>query len=166
MLITFGGLPATGKTTLARKLAERLSATYLRIDSIEQALVAGGVCIEKMGPRGYLAAYAVAADNLRLGNTVIADAVNPIAITRNAWKKVAQNAGVKLFEIEIICSDKNEHRSRAESRIADIPGHPLPDWDAVVNKEYERWDSADIVIDSATLSAEQAAEMILMALSK
>ena len=37
-LIIFGGLPGTGKTTLARKLANDLGATYLRIDTIERAL--------------------------------------------------------------------------------------------------------------------------------
>jgi predicted kinase len=38
MLIVFGGLPGTGKTTLARAFAQRRRATYLRIDTIEQAL--------------------------------------------------------------------------------------------------------------------------------
>ena len=38
MLVVFGGLPGTGKTTLARQVADRLGATYLRIDTIEQAL--------------------------------------------------------------------------------------------------------------------------------
>gem|GEM_PF-3461273 len=47
MLIVFGGLPGTGKTTLARELARLLSATYLRIDSIEQAIIGGRI----VGPR-------------------------------------------------------------------------------------------------------------------
>ncbi|WP_225152486.1 AAA family ATPase [Bradyrhizobium sp. NBAIM08] len=37
-LIVFGGLPGTGKTTIARELTARLAATYLRIDAIEQPL--------------------------------------------------------------------------------------------------------------------------------
>ena len=37
MLIVFGGLPGTGKTTVARELARQLGAVHLRIDSIEQA---------------------------------------------------------------------------------------------------------------------------------
>ncbi len=38
MLIIFGGLPATGKTTIAKELARQIGATYLRIDTIEQAI--------------------------------------------------------------------------------------------------------------------------------
>ena len=34
MLIIFGGLPGTGKTTIARSLARKLSAAYVRIDSV------------------------------------------------------------------------------------------------------------------------------------
>ena len=38
-LLIFGGLPGTGKSTIARLLAARLGAVWLRIDSIEQALI-------------------------------------------------------------------------------------------------------------------------------
>ncbi|WP_019813166.1 zeta toxin family protein [Saccharomonospora saliphila] len=37
VLIVLGGLPATGKTTIARPLAAALRAAYVRIDSIEAA---------------------------------------------------------------------------------------------------------------------------------
>ena len=38
MLIIFSGLPGSGKSTIARALARRLGAVYLRIDTIEQAI--------------------------------------------------------------------------------------------------------------------------------
>jgi len=38
VLICVGGLPATGKTTIARKLAAELGAPYVRIDTIETAV--------------------------------------------------------------------------------------------------------------------------------
>jgi len=39
MLTIFGGLPGTGKTTIARELARQTGAIHLRIDSIEQAIM-------------------------------------------------------------------------------------------------------------------------------
>ncbi|MGO6670405.1 AAA family ATPase, partial [Rhizobium ruizarguesonis] len=43
MLIIFGGLPGSGKTTIARALAERLNAVHVRVDTIEQAIRASGI---------------------------------------------------------------------------------------------------------------------------
>jgi septum formation inhibitor-activating ATPase MinD len=70
MLIVLSGLPGVGKTTIARELARSLAAVDLRIESIEQALRQAGLLVEA---EGYAVAQAVAADNLRVGQTVIAD---------------------------------------------------------------------------------------------
>jgi ATP-dependent 26S proteasome regulatory subunit len=35
LLVVFGGLPGTGKTTLTARIAAQLPAAYLRIDAIE-----------------------------------------------------------------------------------------------------------------------------------
>ena len=86
-LMIFSGLPGTGKTTLAKRLAARLNAVYLRADTIETALVQGG--IKDVGGLGYMVGYATAKENLILGNTVIADSVNPWELTRDAWRQAA-----------------------------------------------------------------------------
>ncbi|HNX20123.1 MAG TPA: AAA family ATPase, partial [Acidobacteriota bacterium] len=38
MLVVFSGLPGTGKSSIARAVAARSGAVWLRIDSIEQAI--------------------------------------------------------------------------------------------------------------------------------
>jgi predicted kinase len=144
LLISLAGLPGTGKSTIARALAERIGAVWLRVDTIEQAL--GGI----KGPEGYLVGYALAGDNLRVGRTVIADSVNPLAITRDAWRDVARNAGVPCIEVEVVCSDETEHRRRIETRMSDIEGHKLPTWADVVARDYTAWDRPRIVLDTAT----------------
>jgi predicted kinase len=165
MLIAFGGLPGTGKTAVARTLARKLAAVYLRVDTLEQAFIASRDKQMDIGPAGYLAAYAIAGDNLRLGLTVVADSVNSLHITRNAWRNVAFDAGVQIFEIELICSNAALHRHRVEGRNADIPGFQLPTWKSVLEREYEPWESVHLVVDTAKVSVEQAVEAIMLLLS-
>jgi predicted kinase len=155
MLLIFGGLPGAGKTAIARELARQIGAMYLRIDSIEQ-VIRDGNPERPVNEAGYRIAYAIADDNLRLGRTVIADSVNPLQITRDAWRDVGRRAGVSTAEIEVICSDQEEHRRRVERREADIPGLKLPTWQEVLQREYQPWRGEHILIDTASQSIEES----------
>jgi len=154
-LIVLSGLPGVGKSSIARELAREIGATYLRIDSIEQALRDSGALIQPMKDAGYRAAYSMAEDNLRLGCSVVADCVNPVSITRNAWREVAARAEVRIIEIEIRCSDAAEHRRRVESRTVDVPGLVAPTWEEVSAREYHSWDRDHLEIDTASETLEE-----------
>lgn len=65
--------------------------------------------------------YAFAEEQLRQGHTVIAESVNPLAVTRDARRDAAVRDGVPVLEVEVVCSDPDEHRHRAGSRSVDIP---------------------------------------------
>ncbi|NBX02999.1 MAG: adenylyl-sulfate kinase [Alphaproteobacteria bacterium] len=165
MLIIFGGLLGTGKTTISRALAEKIGAVHLRIDTIETA-IANSDLHAKDTNAGYLAAYGIARDNLLIGRTVIADSVNSIKVTRDDWQEVAKSADTSFIEIEVLCSDKKEHQKRIECRVGDIEGHKLPTWQEVVNREYEEWKTKNITIDTATQTLDQTIEAILNFLSR
>ena len=151
LLIVFGGLPATGKSTLAVRLAREMGVVYLRIDTIEQTMRNAGQTVA--GPEGYLVACSLAEDNLKQGKLVVVDAVNPIELTRDYWRNLAKRLAIRLVEIQIVCSDENEHRNRVESRVADIPGHKLPNWQQVLDRTFEPWDGA-ILVDTAKQTVE------------
>jgi predicted kinase len=161
VLIVFGGLAGTGKSTIAGLLAERLKAVYLRIDTIEQALRACGTLPGGVVTEGYAVAYRVAEDNLRARGKVVADSVNPLRVTRDAWVAVAERAGVPVMEVEVVCSDVAEHRRRVETRVTDVAGLVLPGWEAVRRRDYEPWNRAHIVLDTASLSAEEAVGVLV-----
>jgi len=165
MLYVFGGLPSSGKSVLSKYLAEKINAMHIRIDSIEQLLRAH-TDLNPVGVVGYVSAYAIAKDNLELGQTVIADSVNPIQITRDAWKTVAKETGAKICEIEVICSDIGEHKARYIARIADIDGLEYGPWDDVLDREYEDWASKDILIDTASKSISESQSELVSKIEK
>jgi predicted kinase len=160
MLIILGGLPGTGKTTIARELARQLDAVHIRIDSIEQAIRESGIAGGPMNDAGYRVGYAVAEDNLRVGRIVVADSVNPIPASREAWRAVAQRARTRAIEVEMVCSDAGRHQERVETRVPDIPGHQLPTWQDVLDRDYHAWQGDRLLIDTAFLRVEQSVKLI------
>jgi len=166
MLIIFGGLPGSGKTTIARELARQIGATYVRIDSIEQALRDSGAVTTALNDAGYRVGYAIAEDNLRLDRTVVADSVNPLCLTRDAWLEVAKKAQVDAVEIEVKCSDADEHRRRVETRTSDVSRLRLPTWEEVLCREYDAWNREHFVIDTAARTITQSITMVREILAK
>lgn len=163
-LYSFAGLPAAGKSALAQMLATRLGAVYLRIDTVEQSLRRlYAVDVEESG---YLLSHDIAADNLRLGNSVVADSCNPIRITRAAWRQVALDSGATCVDIEVRCSDAAEHRRRVESRRSSVPGLVLPTWVEVQARTYETWKRPRLVIDTASTTPKAAFDVLLGLVSK
>lgn len=167
VLVSIGGLPASGKTTVARAVVGNMRAAYVRIDSIETAIARAEGKFEPTNswdlPPGYTVGYAVAADQLRNGLGVVAESVNPVRASRDAWRDVGLDAGARVVEVEVVCSDIHEHRRRAEERVLDIVGLTKPTWTQITNREYDPWERARIVIDTAVLGVDEAAQLVAAA---
>ena len=146
------GLPGVGKSQLADALGRDLGAAVLSVDPIEAAICRSGI------PQSFetgLAAYEVVAvlaeHQLRLGHTVIADAVSSLEVAREMWRVAAARGGAALRVIEVVCSDEHLHRERLAARRRDIDGFPEPTWDDVLRRraEWEPWRERRLVIDTA-----------------
>ena len=169
-LTVVGGLPAVGKTAVCRELlrlrAESQSPdgppTWLRIDSIEQALRDSGEMLPGMpAGAGYYAAAAVARDVLASGGDVLVECVNPLPLTRRLWEETASAVDARFLTVELICSDVAEHRRRARQRAGDIEGLELPTWQEITHRDYAPWPEADLHLDTARLTAAEAARAVI-----
>jgi predicted kinase len=160
LLVVIGGLPAAGKSTIATALAARTATPYLRVDRIEQAIVAWSTLSHPLGPVGYAVAHELAREQLQLGLDVIVECVNPVAVTRDGWVDTAATAGAVPIEVEVVCSDEAEHQRRVEARTSDIEGLSKPTWSAVLQRKYEPWNRERLVIDTVTTSLEGAVDRI------
>jgi len=161
MLIVFGGRPGSGKSSVAKELSRNLSAVYLRVDEVEQAIKRSEGLRGDVGVTGYEVVQRLALSNLQLGLTVVVDCVNPVLESRDAFHRVARESGCRVLDVEIVCSDAMEHRRRVESRGADIPGHVLPNWEGVWMMEYEPWMTDRLVLDMAVRSCDDGVGDIL-----
>lgn len=146
-LFIFSGLPASGKSTLAKHIAELYRAVYLRIDTIEQGLL-DLYHVEVQG-EGYELSYRIANDNLKLGNNVVSDSCNPINLTRNMWENLAILNNSRYINIEVVCSDEVEHQKRLRERVNEVENLKVLSWEEIVGREYHPWTEDRIIIETA-----------------
>lgn len=162
VLVVVGGLPATGKTAVARLVAHEMRAAFLRIDTVEDAISRSeGRCELISGDEGYVVGYGLAADQLALGLDVVVECVNPIAVTRDAWLAVGDRTRARVVEVELTCSDRNEHRRRLMTRRFDFTALTAPRWRDVADRDYEPWKREHLVIDTCLLQPDAAAQAVV-----
>ncbi|WP_432512725.1 AAA family ATPase [Kineococcus sp. SYSU DK001] len=163
MLIAMCGLPAAGKSALAGELARALAAPVLSVDPVEAAVWRAGVGRgEPTGVAAYAVVQTLAAENLRLGLTVVVDAVNDAAEARAAWRGLADREGVPLHFLEVRCSDPQVHRERLLGRRRDLDGFPEPTWASVEARRaaFTDWRQDRLVLDSLRPLDELTAEAL------
>ncbi len=120
-LYIFSGLPASGKSTLAKLLSHRTGAMYARIDTVEQGI--RELCNFKVEGEGYRLSYRIIRENLALGLSAISDSCNPVELTRHEWQEVAESVGAKFVNIEVRCSNAKEHKHRVNTRKSEVCDH-------------------------------------------
>lgn len=146
-LVVFAGLPGVGKSTLATRVGTALPAPVLAVDAVDRVLRQHG---HTPGVEAYGVVAALAEAQLRLGLTVVVDAVNAVAAARANWPELADRTGVPLRVVEVWCADVTEHRRRVEERYAALPdGNPTWDMTLLRMAEYEPYVGRRLVVDSS-----------------
>jgi predicted kinase len=162
-LIVVAGLPGSGKSTVAEALSRALSLPVFSIDPIEAAMWRGGLARAETGIAAYGVAIALADEHLRLGHSVIVDAVNPVEAPRAAWRDLAATHRVDLRIIECVCADEAVHRQRIEARVRNIAGMPEITWARVLQRrsEYQPWTDPRLTLDTSIETPERLLALAL-----
>lgn len=163
-LIVISGRPGVGKTSVAEVVAARTGSVHLSIDAVEESILACGL------PRGWqvgVAAYeavgTMADLNLRLGQTVIVDAVNDSEEARQTWRGAATRNESRIEFVHLVISDALEHERRLASRDRGLAHVGEPAWADVRRRRagYAAWSDAVVEIDTAVRTADEIADAII-----
>lgn len=150
-LIVMSGLPGSGKSTIAEQIATRLKIPLLSVDPIESAIIKAGIAKSfETGLAAYLVAQMLASEQLRLGISVVIDAVNAEEEGKDIWRSLAQQYGLQLIILDIFISDQAVHRQRLESRVRNLHGFREITWDSVEarQKVVTRWKEPTLRLDA------------------
>lgn len=104
-LILICGLPSTGKTTLAKKLAGQLNQ-YVLISQNDIRRKMGIKRMPKTQEKVLRTIDRLIAENLLAGLGVICESVNRCSFRRHQIYGVASGCGRRVITLEIVCSEK------------------------------------------------------------
>ncbi|KKS94846.1 MAG: hypothetical protein UV71_C0017G0012 [Microgenomates group bacterium GW2011_GWC1_43_13] len=104
-LYIFCGIPFSGKTTIAKKLEEKLGYIRIDLDDVKFSLFGNDILDEKIDKQGwdkvYQKMYKQIEDNLKNDKTVINDTGNFTKHERDLVKEIADKLGLETIEVFI-----------------------------------------------------------------
>lgn len=151
-LIVMSGLPGSGKSTLAEAVGARLGLSVFSVDPIESAILKSGITRSfETGLAAYLVAATLAANQFKLGHSVIIDAANIEDEAKEVWYALAKRTAAKLVIVEVINSDKALHKLRIDNRVRGLYGFEEISWERVEarRKVYTDWREPFLTINTA-----------------
>lgn len=163
-MIVVGGIPGTGKSTLAIALSKSMNIPVFSKDELEAAIARKGICSSKdMHGVGYEIMASLAKSQIANGNGAIFDFIASRSRVNDLWPQLLKT---DIKYIECICSDENVHRERISSRNRNIEGWYELTWEDVLNikSTYQSLRSQRLTIDSInnlTDNIERAQEYVL-----
>lgn len=156
-LIVLGGLPGTGKTTIAEFIADRFSIPLFSRDQIEAAVVVSDLGfptkhddIPNLSGVDFSVLSMLAEQQLKRGQSAILDSTARSQQIRDEWLELSTRFGATHLAIHCICSDPKVHRGRIEGRERGIPGWYELSWANVEDaaKRFDDWTTDCLICDS------------------
>jgi predicted kinase len=161
-LFIFMGLPASGKSTLARAWSQRHNFVYFNSDVVRKQLTGKsefsrqrspfgeGIYTSEMTGQTYDALLLYAMHELVKGKTVVLDACYGSKIERRRLVRMADLINVSLCFVSCSCSEKVTRRRMAK-RDTDTTAVSDADWE-VFKKKQENLEPVDDIEEHMVLS--------------
>lgn len=150
-IILVSGLPGSGKSTLAEAVAKELKLPLFSVDPIEASIIKANIPKSfETGHAAYLVAATLAEEQIKLGQSVVIDAVNAEEEAKDVWRELATRCSANLIIIECTTSDETLHKKRLEARVRNLHGIPEITWERVQNRKaaYTAWKEPKLQIDT------------------
>ena len=165
VLFVFSGLPGTGKSFLARKIAERVPCVIVETDFVRKMLICKPTYAATESAFVHRVAHQVIQRLLRSGRRVIYDATNLAEWHRERAYRLADQTRAKLVVVRTVAPEDVMRARLAERFTAHQPlDYSDADWQVVglLKAELEPIRHPHIVVDT-TGDIDQAVSQILRA---
>jgi predicted kinase len=173
LLLVVTGLMGTGKSTLARLLAEELGTEIISTDEVRNELIPAGSGSDAFGEGRYRPESRVrvykelirrAADRLSVGTSVILDGTFLRGIDRDAAVRIGREVKADVFVVECVCPpDTAMERIRARlSQIEPAASEARPELynSQAAERLREGNRSIDLRVDTTVSPTAQAAHLL------
>lgn len=139
-LIIFSGLPGTGKTSLARPLAEMLKVPLLRVDDLFEIMPRDMLAhMDNMWDELVRMLLALVGFQLELGLSVVVDSVF-MGEDRGAAQRLAVQHGVEYCPIYTYISNPAVWKERVDQRVQEAPPEDeVATWERIQVQQREFW---------------------------
>ena len=148
--VVMRGYPGTGKSTIARAIAAALHAPLIDRDILRQKAVDIFGDVPLVGPFSYELMFAIAAEQLGLGLSVVVDTPLTYHTTYEQSKALAKAFHTPLLVVHCQCPAEVQRR-RLEGRKGKVSQFQITSWEEWMlwKPRFEEFETEGCVIDTS-----------------